>query len=110
MPGRPRGEAIKKPITAGVLFSIIWRAWTLGVLLIFVPITLLGIPVLVAAEGVAALGQFSLILMFVPFAAALQGGIIGALVCLGYIALPGAWLGLADPHPDPSSATEPGNR
>ncbi|MEE4185588.1 MAG: hypothetical protein V2J12_07470 [Gammaproteobacteria bacterium] len=88
-----------KPISAGVLFAIIWRSWTLGVLLIFVPVSLLGVPALLATEGVTALGQFSLILMFVPFAAVLQGGIIGALVCLGYMVLPTAWLGLSDPDP-----------
>lgn len=85
---------MKKPISTGALFSIIWRSWTLGVLLIFVPFTLLGLPVLLANGGVDRIGQFSLVLLFVPFAAALQGVILAGLICLGYAALPGDWLGL----------------
>ena len=71
------------PRVTSNVFSLVWRGWFAGVLVIFLPLWLLGIVVLVISGSWGQVLPMLGGLLMLPLIAAGQGALIGGLVLLG---------------------------
>jgi len=60
------------------MFKQIWKGWTIGISIIFIPLFLIASLVQTDAPE-----NMIFTVLLVPFIAAFQGVIIGAIICLG---------------------------
>ncbi len=76
-------KAGNKELTGTELFHLVFRGWFAGVTAIFVPFLFLGLLVSVLPDNDESAVGMMLGVFMVPFIAAMQGLMIGALVLFG---------------------------